>query len=449
MDEWAESQELQLITSTEGVTRDKKWAEDGLYSEKIFGKMYGDSTTHQCVCGKLHGRFNMGDFCKVCKSEVTRRDSIIKRFGAISFGEFYLISPFFYQMFQKIFGKTVLEKILAFEGKLDVDGNIEYLEQTGELNEFYGKGVEFFIDNFKKIYKAVRPLAVKKGHELYLELIDENYDKIFINFFPVFSHRLRPAIVVGERLSFDKMNNHYLQLISLSNTLQDTGESNKAINRIPLLFEMQQAVNVIYDRVIDTVSGKNGFIRSSLVGNRVNHSSRCVIVPLESGYAIDEVHLPYLACIELYKFHILNVLVATQGMSYIEALKEWYKATTRFSRRIYEIMRSLIERGTGARVLINRNPTISIGSILLMRLTHIKEDITDMTMSLSNNVLKFLGGDYDGDVLSIFLVLDEQFKKHFEMFNPKRFVLSPNDGHFNHFLSLDKDHMLGLTTLTI
>jgi DNA-directed RNA polymerase beta' subunit len=447
MPAWANSRGLQLITNVEGWGRDKKWTPDGLYSERIFGRMYGDSSAYACACGAMHGRFNQGQVCFDCNEEVIRREFAIKRFGAIHFGGEYLISPFFYTVLQKIFGKTTLEKIIAFDGKLDADGNLTPSgESTGDLAEYHGRGIAWFIDNFEEAYSAAKPAAIKRGLGSYIELIDGNIQHLFIGFMPVFSHRLRPAIVVGDKLSFDKINNYYTQLVALSNTLREVGDG-RDINKIPLLVEMQRTINAIYDRVIEAISGKTGFIRNGLVGNRVNFSSRMVIVPLEAGHDIDEVHLPYLTVLELYKFHILNVLQRNQNMSYVEALREWNKATTKFSRRVYEIMKSLIERGTGSRVLVNRNPTISVGSILYMRLTKIKEDMTDLTMSISNNVLKFLGGDFDGDVLSVFLVLDEQYKKHFEPFNPKRFVVSPNDGQFNHFLALERDHALGLTTL--
>jgi DNA-directed RNA polymerase beta' subunit len=447
--DYGQDNDLQLITNVDSVNKDKKMAIDGLYSEKIFGKMYGDSATYNCKCGKLQGKFHLNSICDACKSPVEKKDSIIKKFGAIYFGdENYLINPFFYLLFEKkIFGKVIIDKIAGFEGKLDIDGNIEYEDgPVSEFSHFYNKGIEWLIDNFTEVWTVAKNVALKKGQMDYVKLVEDNIDNLFISYLPVFSHRLRPAILINEKLTFDKINNHYLQLVSLANSLQGIKDG-KELNKIPLMFEMQKTINLIHDRIIDIVSGKTGFIRSNLIGNRLNFNSRMVIVPLEAGFDIDEIHIPYLAGLELYKFHIMNILVKTHSMSQVDALKEWTKASVKFSRRIYEIMNSFIN--AGANVLINRNPSISIGSILFMRLTHIKEDITDMTMSVPNNILKLVGGDFDGDVLALYLVLDNQYKKYFEAFNPKHLVLSPNDGHFNHFLALDKDHCLGLTSLTI
>ena len=47
----------------------------------------------------------------------------------------------------------------------------------------------------------------------------------------------------------------------------------------------------------------------------------------------------------------------------------------------------------GVKVLINRNPSISYGSILSMNVADIKTDYSDLTMSIPINVLQFLAGD--------------------------------------------------------
>ena len=46
--------------------------------------------------------------------------------------------------------------------------------------------------------------------------------------------------------------------------------------------------------------------------------------------------------------------------------------------------------------------TISIGSILALKVAHIKNDINDATLSISNNVLSPFAGDYDGKVIAVF-----------------------------------------------
>ena len=46
-------------------------------------------------------------------------------------------------------------------------------------------------------------------------------------------------------------------------------------------------------------------------------------------------------------------------------------------------------------VLLNRNPTINIGSILCLKIIDVKHDFNDLTMSINNSILTLLAGDYD------------------------------------------------------
>ena len=49
-------------------------------------------------------------------------------------------------------------------------------------------------------------------------------------------------------------------------------------------------------------------------------------------------------------------------------------------------------------VLLNRNPTINIGSILCLKIIDVKHDFNDLTMSINNSILTLLAGDYDKKV---------------------------------------------------
>ena len=46
------------------------------------------------------------------------------------------------------------------------------------------------------------------------------------------------------------------------------------------------------------------------------------------------------------------------------------------------------------------NPTLGIGSMLLLEIDEIKTDYSDLTLSISNNLLSVLAGDYDIQKLS-------------------------------------------------
>jgi hypothetical protein len=90
------------------------------------------------------------------------------------------------------------------------------------------------------------------------------------------------------------------------------------------------------------------------------------------------------------------------------------------------------------------NPSISYGSIFCLKIKDIKRSYEDVTISISNLLLKSLGGDYDGDTLNIIPLMDNSFKETFDVFDPSRMIINNDDLKFNSSLGLDKDQILGL-----
>ena len=91
------------------------------------------------------------------------------------------------------------------------------------------------------------------------------------------------------------------------------------------------------------------------------------------------------------------------------------------------------------------NPSISYGSILSMNVADIKSDYSDLTMSIPINVLQFLAGDFDGDVLNIISIKDAKMAESYDkVFNPAYMMIDKNNGTFNRAARLIKDQAIGL-----
>lgn len=82
-------------------------------------------------------------------------------------------------------------------------------------------------------------------------------------------------------------------------------------------------------------------------------------------------------------------------MSYNIAYKYLYEHTTQPDDKIVTILEGLIRENNGLDMIINRNPTINLGSILSMKCIDIE---FNYTMSMPENVLKGLAADFDGDM---------------------------------------------------
>ena len=77
-------------------------------------------------------------------------------------------------------------------------------------------------------------------------------------------------------------------------------------------------------------------------------------------------------------------------MSYNIAYKYLYEHMTSPDEKIVTILEGLIRENNGLDMIINRNPTINLGSILAMKCIGIE---FNYTMSMPENVLKGLAAD--------------------------------------------------------
>lgn len=441
-----------VITNAEIMDKSKAFTDDGPYSEKVFGKIHGDEIEYSCKCGALRGRIYEGLQCDECSTIVEKKESVISRVGWIDLKEYKVIHPRFYQFIQQYIGTARLKSYIDSNMSIDVDGNVVIPDETelkptakDPMPECVGMGVEAFIANFDSILETYHTKNKDDKKDIY-DIIRQNRDKLFMTKIPVYSPRLRPVVVIKDRVITDPLNEKYVQILKLTAGLHSLSNDRNELSVAAYCNKIQQLIVDIDNFVILALNGKKGLIRNTVLGSRLNFSSRCVITPLPKGTALDEVHLPYIVGLEMFKLQILNFLKRKKDISYFEAMTIFNNAVTVFDEEIYEYMMRLLGPN-GHPFLLNRNPTISIGSILYMRLTKIKTDITDMTLSIRNNVLKFLSGDYDGDVLNIFLTLFDEYSEDFAKFSPINLAFSLNDGKFNSNLSLDKDYALGLQTL--
>lgn len=381
-----------VITNPEPIDpKTNKFTEDGIFSERIFGKING--TNFSCTCGELTGRFFSGEVCEKCNSEVVYKISDISKQGWIDLEESYIIAPFFYKLIKVIIPN--IDDVINFDPDLTSDGIII---ENSKKNEFKNTGLIEFRSKFREIidYFYDKNKSKKPVREAY-ECIYENLRIIFINKIPVYSSILRPANIINKRFTFAIENNDFNSIVNSVNVLKSKRRLERSVfNELNLIFNIQLFYNNIYNNVNDTLKSKNGLLRSKILGNRINFSTRAVISPIPVDEdEVDTIYLPYLAAVELYKFEIINILAKISN--YEEASVKWNNATTKFDQGIYTIIIELMKKTKGGlNILINRNPSLEIGSLLKCRVSKVKQDYHDKTANISNHILSLISGDYDG-----------------------------------------------------
>ena len=126
-----------------------------------------------------------------------------------------------------------------------------------------------------------------------------------------------------------------------------------------------------------------------------------------------------------------------------------FNASLKMDEEVYSLMTKMI-KDNEVIVLLNRNPSINYGSILALRIAAIKHDFNDLTMSLHNSILTPLAGDFDGDVLNLYSLKDNETKELYkEIFSPVSLLIDSKNGKFNDELNLERDQILGLNSLLI
>ena len=382
----------QLITNDSPVDlTTKTFTNDGIFSTRIFGNMSSGVNSWSCECSALQAEFNKGVVCKECDSTVEYRGLLISKQGWIELNH-KMIHPLFYRYISSIVGKSNLLKILKYKNDITNDG----IHVQPEVKApYHGIGLTLFRENFTEILNFFFKKKKSKGKdfEFRYNFINLHIEKVFCEHFPVSSSRLRPAILINNEFSFDEINILYNSLIKNANTLNNlTTLENISINVETIIFKSQIIINDVYERVIKMISDKDGPIRGDLLGNRLNFTSRMVITPADADIKMNEMDLPYLAAIELFKPAILKKLTNIKKCTYSEALRIWEEGTRKFSQLIYEIVVKL-SKAPNIGMVINRNPTIALGSMLLLKIRSIKKDITDVTASIHNLILIPLAGD--------------------------------------------------------
>ena len=395
----------------------KKFDDNGIFSERIFG-LSDDKNTVEII-------------------------------GWIDFGDYYIINPLAFSRIKKVIRKDLILKMISFTKKTDKDGNIiEEEDNTGRKDIGLIKFREEFLDILEQFGKKDKP-----EYKILLRMYDE--ETLFINKFPVFSSRIRPAIVVNKTLIYDDINKYYNLLIKYNNEIHelvdecDTEEKLDQISCLQMMYQLQFYANLIVDNIIDSfLKGKKGVFRKHCIGVRLNFSCRNVITPKIDG-KINELDIPYVSFLEIYKFLLINIICKTEGITTNQALLYVESCKTHFDKKLYSYMMEIKNKSKyGLKVLLNRNPTINIGSILCMGIDKIKDDYNDLTLSIPNKILGPLAADYDGDVLNMLPLITTRSKLAFKKFDPNELLISYNDGDFNTEFMFDKDQKLGLWNLT-
>ena len=314
----------------------------------------------------------------------------ISNLAWVDLGSYKIINPIGYFRLEKLFRKDNLKRIISFNKETNAEGEFVENEENDDFNlgmlEFEEK-FEYFLEKYGN--------QDKDEYNTVLKMYNDG--TLFINKFPILHPKMRPGILLNSTLVYDDINKFYNLLIRYNNEIkelekEEVDKEDSILSKLELLFQIQYNANRISEYIINKIlKGKKGLFRKTIIGTRLNYSSRLLIVPKTDG-SVNQIDIPYVAFLELFKFPLVNLMYNTENLSpnycyeYIENAKNY------FDKKLYKYMIELKDNTKmNIRFMLSRNPVINIGSILCLSLDKIKEDYTDFTMSISNTILKTCG----------------------------------------------------------
>ena len=435
-------------------TTDNTYNKKGIRSDWFYSEMQSDTAfqeRYSCECGKTMGKSHESMICPYCGKPVKLVDIDLEKFGYIKIKDYNIIHPALYVFLDNMFGtknkQSILANIIKNPHFVDTDKNGDPIKENDE--EEFDKDQPFKkigMIEFQKRFDEIFEFYVNKNKrnsnmEANADFVRLNRDKLFCSYIPVYSSALRFSMIQDDMNYVNKADKIYNIIYSAVNKMNNSNDTLTVDTKLPYI---QKKVQELFDLIFKALNKKDGIIKSTTMAGRNNMTSRNVIKSNPS-LAADEIILSYLSFLEIYKFEIIHHLSVTQNITQSQAYDEWYKGCIKYSEKIYKIIKMMIKKDQ-TYVVINRPPTIDLGSMLQMKIVDVTRDINDLTMSIPLMVLVGLNADFDGDTLTkLKLSARDQIKDTLK-YNPRLyFMISHDHGLLNEGMLPIKDLAVGLS----
>ena len=251
---------------------------------------------------------------------------------------------------------------------------------------------------------------------------------------------------------YDGINACYSIIISNASMISKAQITNRYMNINKSLYTIQKELEKLYSMILQKLDGKKKLMRRKIQGTKMSWSSRMVITAnTGTTYGIDHIVISYKAFFELYFFEIINCLkrgIVTQFFvdKTIYEIIEWLdvkKYSTKVDPVIYKVMKWLIDNNEdGLWCLVNRPPTMELGSLQMLRVVDVIPDAKESNMKVPLTSLVAWNADFDGDTLSVYSIKERCVAEEFSAgFNPRNLILNKTSSHeiYNSQFGLPKD----------
>ncbi len=361
-----------------------------------------------CECGALSGNFYKGATCDDCDSECT--DAFV---DDISFKGWLTIPddlalpkvlhPIAYQVLHGWLKGTL---VALLDPKADMPQKY--------AGVFPQQGYTHFYKNFDNIMEFLLTHHNKQVEAEHIrQFLKENRDNIFVSNLPVLNSSLHVITEEATNKTYDVSATYAMKsLITLSDmvfAIRNKTIDHKYVDRC--LAEFTNSYMLYVSMIRDKrLIGKFGYIRKMIFGSRLSCTMRAVIINITDNHEADEVYAPWRATVVAHKLEIMNLLTRRFNYKLNDALTIYNLALVQYNETVDTILQTLIEENGGQLwLLCNRPPTMLLGATQLFRVTRVKTDVGDDTLSISTNNLRAPNaeriGSYSGNTVMKFILI--------------------------------------------
>lgn len=397
----AESENLKEILSPK-IIESGKFAKTGLYSQQIFGPVKSDS----CACNRItyRGRSLRNTKCERCEVDIVSSEERRKRFAKITL-PFPILNPLFYHIMikSKSSAKNILVDMLEFKCSYYFDERgvpVKVLD-----NEPRPSGVEL-MTGLEGVLRYIEE-EINNDDRKEFQFIRDNFDKILMNNVLVIPPDFRPCGSNGTgKIIMDEINALYRLLVVRSNHMRTLPfEISKTDDIYKTNFKHIQTIVIrLFEYILVKMSKKEGLIRGSILGKRVDFSGRAVISP-DPTLRLDECRIPYAVILEILKPQLVTYLVNRRVCKrYNQAVKLIEDCLRTKSEELFDLV---VEFCRNKVCILNRQPTLHRLGVLAFKVTvHLGN-----TIQIHPMVCTPFNADFDGDQMALYFPITEKSEK--------------------------------------
>lgn len=395
-----------IVNDLSSATEDDKLFLDRLISVK-YEQTDLFSNEPMCECTRLTGGWRLGAICTNCRTPV--REVFDQQLKPLVWmrspkGVEMLINPMIWTMLSQKF-----VKVKGGFNLIEWMCNTDYQPACArplEVDELLALGVVRGYNNFVKkfdeyieILFSLKHFRQKKGKEEQLyQLLKEQRDCIFSHYLPLPNKSLMVIEDTNVGTYVDPI------LVGAIDAIRTISSIDAPLSNFNLRQKENRTAKTIsmladfyYQVYHDILASKNGIFRKNYFGTRNHFSCRAVITSNTKAHRYDEIYIAWGHGVTMLKIHLMNKLLR-RGYTPNSATALLQEYTVKYHPLLDELFQELINNSPdkGLWCIFARNPSLTRGSTQRMKITRVKTDPYDPTITLSILAVKMYNADFDG-----------------------------------------------------